>query len=143
MSVYNDVNQAVYNALKQVTELKNDVIRPIQTDFIKHLVSVSVILIPLLSFVPANPPGDKFVFRGLLLSLSLCILMGTAHLYIVLIQHRKMADDLVEEVKRMLSENDQYQKPILGKNNQIMKLTEILCLFSFVISIVLIVYLVW
>jgi|GEM_PF-2476591 hypothetical protein len=138
-----NVNQTVYNVLKQVMELKNDVIRPIQSDFIKHLVSVSVILIPLLSFVPANPPADKFVFRCLLVSLSLCILMGTAHLYIVLIQHRKMADDLVEEATRMLDENDHKQKPVFAKNNRIMKLTEFLCLASFVISIGLIVYLVW
>lgn len=131
------------NAIKQVVNLKNDVIRPIQTDFIKHLVSVSVILIPLLSFSPANLSGDRLVFRLLLCSLSLCILMGTIHLYIVLIQHRKMATDLVEEVTRMLYEKDPNQNLILGKYNGRMKLTEILCLLSFFISIVLIVYLAW
>lgn len=137
------INDAIESAIKQVISLKNDVIRPIQTDFIKHLVSVSAILIPLLSFSPANLSDDRLIFRCLLCSLSLCILMGTIHLYIVLIQHRKMADDLVEEATRMLYEKDPNQDLILGKYNGRMKLTEILCLLSFFISIVLIVYLAW
>lgn len=54
-----------------------------------------------------------------------------------------MADDLVEEATRMLYEKDPNQNLILGKYNGRMKLTEILCLLSFFISIVLIVYLAW
>lgn len=48
---------------KQIVDFKNNVIRPIQSDFIKHLVSVAVILIPLLSLVPSNLSHDKEVFR--------------------------------------------------------------------------------
>jgi len=54
-----------------------------------------------------------------------------------------MADDLVEEVKRMLMHKDPNQRIIFGKYNKIMLLTEILCLSSFLISIGLIVYLAW
>lgn len=131
------------NAMKQIIDLKNNTVRPMQIDFIKHLVSVSVILIPLLSFVQSSLSDDINVFHGLLCSLSVCILMGTIHLYIVLAQHRKMAQDLASEVKRMIRDNDRKQSPIFGKYNRIMTLTERLCVLSFFFSVGFIVYLAW
>ncbi|WP_187477814.1 hypothetical protein [Amniculibacterium sp. G2-70] len=134
---------SVQNTLNQIVELKNNVIRPIQTDFIKHLVSVSVILVPLTSFAKLDPADDREILHCLLIALLACILTGSAHLYIVIIQHRKMAEDLRLEALRMLKENDQKQTAIFGKYNTVMNLSELLCVLSFLASVCLITILVW
>ncbi|MRM84542.1 hypothetical protein [Riemerella anatipestifer] len=137
------LENAVKNAIDKGVDFRTNIIRPFQIDFIKHLVSVSAVLLPLLSLVPLNLANERGVFHCLLCSLSLCILMGSAHLYIVLIQYRRMDKDLGSEIDRMLIFQDANRRETIGKYNRIMFLAEILCFLSFLISIGLIVYLVW
>ncbi|OCW75082.1 hypothetical protein A4G24_08405 [Elizabethkingia anophelis] len=139
---FNFSDMSIQNAMNQLMELKNDTIRPIQSDFIKHLVSVSVLLIPLTSFLPHDHLHDKGLFHWLLISLLTCILSGSISLYIVLIQHRKMAEDLRLEILRMIDEEDS-QKGVVSKYNYVMKLSEILCVLSFLASVILIVIIAW
>lgn len=133
---------SIQNAMNQLMELKNDTIRPIQSDFIKHLVSVSVLLIPLTFFLPHDHLHDKGLFHWLLIFLLTCTLSGSISLYIVLIQHRKMAEDLRLEILRMIDEEDS-QKGVVSKYNYVMKLSEILCVLSFLASVILIVIIAW
>lgn len=129
--------------IQEASRLKNEVITPFQIDFIKYIVQISVLVVPILSFVPLNSSACKALFHCLLIALTVCILTGTMLLYIVLIQHRKWKDDLIKDANRMLEQADARRQATFGKYKHIIYATELLCLLSFFTSIILIVTIVW
>lgn len=130
------------SSFKQLMELKNITIKDLLGSFIKHLTSVSVILVPLLSFLHLDQAGGGELFHYLLISLLACILSGVANLYIVLVQHRTMADGLIEELKKSILEQ-RKPKGVPSKYNTALDVSELLCLLSFLASVILIVCLAW
>jgi hypothetical protein len=130
------------DAFGQYLGLRNNTIVDLASSLIKHITSVSVILIPLLSFVHPDQTDDEVLFRCLLISLSVCILFGVINLYIVLIQHRKLADDVNLELRRNLLEGTEFQA-VYGRYTKAVSYSEIICLLSFLSSLVFIVLLSW
>lgn len=130
------------SSFNQVAELKNETIRSLLIGFIKHITSVSVILIPLTSFLHPDQPNDKELFHCLLIALSMCILSGVANLYIVLIQHRKLAADLIEEIQKSIQARKKVE-PVYGKYNFVMIWSERVCVLSFLAALGFIVLLSW
>lgn len=130
------------NSFKQLKELKNVTLKDLHIDFIKLIVSVSVLLVPLISLLLPESAGDKALFRCLLLSLLVCILSGVANLYIILIQHRKMAQDLNHSIIKSMDLGTRVQ-PIYSKYNGILKWSEYLSVITFSTSVILIVCIAW
>lgn len=133
---------SINDSMNQLLDLKNKTILSNQIEFVKHLVTVSALLLPLLSLLPLNLSADKDLFRSLLVSLAMCTLSGSANLYIILIQHRKMAEELRLDILERLQTGN-TQKMIASKYNKRLKFSELLCILSFLTSVILIVIIVW
>lgn len=123
-------------------DFKNNVITPMQIKFIKHLVTVSVVLLPLTSLLPQDQTFDKSLLHGLLVALLVCILSGTATFYTILIRHRIMANTYADLI---LTRNRGYggRFYVRSKYDWLVRLLERICVLSFVASCLLIVGFVW
>ena len=130
---------------RQLLNLKNNTIKNLQIGLIKTLVSTSGIILSVFATfaLSARPSEDKLLFHSLMCFFLLCILSGLIVLYILLAQHRIMADDLAKEGIRMNVYNDPKMRPVFSPYNTRLLFFEKLCFVSFLISMSLLVMYVW
>ncbi len=126
---------SINSSIEQIVQLK-ETIRDLLMDFLKHIVTVASALLAIIVALEKPPYHSNFLFYVLLLSLLLSILFGTTALYIVLIQHRRMSKDLLESVQEQIRQNKENYKPVFSKQNKILTLCELVCIVSFLVSVV-------
>lgn len=129
---------SIQDSLQQLKELK-ETIRSLQMEFIKHTVAIASGLLALLISLTPSLLYNKWLFLLTLVLLLLCILFGTTALYILLVQFRKMDKDFLESIKTQIQNGDKNFQPVFSKNNTLLKLSEKICILSFVLACILLV----
>ncbi len=126
---------SINSSIEQIVQLK-ETIRDLLMDFLKHIVTVASALLAIIVALEKPPYHNNILFYALLLSLLLSILFGTIALYIVLVQHRKMSMDLLESVQEQILQNKENYEPVFSKQNKLLKVCELVCIVSFLVSVI-------
>lgn len=129
---------SINSSLQQLKELK-EIIRSMQSEFIKHIVSVSAALLALLISLTPELQHNRWLFLLVLVTMLVCILSGTAGLYILLIQFRKMDKDTLEAIKEQHRLQKETFGLVLSKYNRLLEICEATCVMSFLLGCVLMV----
>ena len=126
---------SINSSIEQIVQLK-ETIRDLLMDFLKHIVTDASALLAIIVALEKPPYHNNILFYALLLSLLLSILFGTIALYIVLVQHRKMSMDLLESVQEQILQNKENYEPVFSKQNKLLKVCELVCIVSFLVSVI-------
>jgi multisubunit Na+/H+ antiporter MnhB subunit len=107
-------------------------------DFIKHLVTTASAVLAILISLSHQPSHNKILLGSLVL-LALSILCGTIVLYIVLFSFRKTCMDILENIDEQVNMGARAYKPFYPGYNTVAKILEVVCVFSFIIAMLLLV----
>lgn len=129
---------SIQDSLQQLKDLK-EVIRNIQMEVVKHFVTIASGLLGLLISLTPSLQHNRWLFLSILSFLLLCILFGSIVLYILLVQFRTMDKELLESIKRQMKNQKATFEPVFSKMNTLLKISETICILSFVLSFVLLV----
>jgi hypothetical protein len=107
-------------------------------DFVKHLVTTaSAVLAILISL--SQKPYHSILLLVALVSLLVCILCGTIVLYIVVFSFRKTCMDIVGNIDMQIQKGIREYKPFYPGYNTVAKIFEVVCVFSFLMAMLMLV----
>ncbi len=107
-------------------------------DFVKHLVTTASAVLAILISLSQKPYHSILLLCSLVL-LLVCILCGTIASYIVLFSFRKTCMDIVENIDEQIREGARAYKPIYPGYNIGAKILEVVCVFSFIMAMLILV----
>lgn len=107
-------------------------------DFVKHLVTTASAVLAILISLSQKPFHSTLILCSLVLLMA-CILVGTLALYIVLFSFRKSCMDILENIEEQASMGVRAYKPFYPGYTLASKILEVVCVFSFVSAMILLV----
>ncbi|MBP4137420.1 hypothetical protein [Flavobacterium geliluteum] len=107
-------------------------------DFVKHLVTTASAVLAILISLSQKPYHSILLLCSLVL-LLVCILCGTIASYIVLFSFRKTCRDIVENIEEQVNMGVRAYKPLNPGYSIEAKILEFVCVFSFVMAMILLV----
>lgn len=107
-------------------------------DFVKHLVTTASAVLAILISLSHQPYRNTLLLVALV-SLLACILFGTIVLYIVVFSFRKTCMDIVGNIEMQIQKGIREYKPFYPGYNTVAKIFEVVCVFSFIFAMVILV----
>ena len=128
----------INDSLEDLKNLRKQILT-LLSEFLKQIVVVASAVLAVLISLHPKQNHSNFLFLISLVLLLLCILFGIAALYLILYQHRRMDKDLLASIKEQLDSGTKNYKAVFSKYNKLAKFSELACVLSFVISMILLV----
>lgn len=130
---------SIDSSFKQLKVLRDQILS-LQTEFLKHIVSISGVLLALLVSLHSPSSSNNYLFYLVLCTLLVSILFGTIALYIILSQFRKMDKDFLAAIKSQLQNQEDTHKGVFSKYNKLLLGSERTCVIAFLISMISLVF---